>query len=186
MLVKCDPGNTQSEKGYHIAPWFNYCQARQRHLVNLVGIMVTCCFIWDMYHVGIRSIFNTWCFHLWFNNRMCTARVSTGQGSCQVNVLCQRNLKRNCCHFDEIFVSKFWGNVRNVSLIAVHSSVFQCFINTLSICGTILHQNSVVHDGVIKWKHFPRYWPFVRGINLSPANSPHKGQWRGALIFSYK
>ena len=20
------------------------------------------------------------------------------------------------------------------------------------------------HDGVIKWKHFPRYWPFVRGI----------------------
>ena len=21
------------------------------------------------------------------------------------------------------------------------------------------------HDDVIKWKHFPRYWPFVRGIN---------------------
>ena len=20
------------------------------------------------------------------------------------------------------------------------------------------------HDDVIKWKHFPRYWPFVRGI----------------------
>ena len=40
------------------------------------------------------------------------------------------------------------------------------------------------HDDVIKWKHFPRYWPFVRGINRSPANSPHKGQWRGALMFS--
>ena len=40
------------------------------------------------------------------------------------------------------------------------------------------------HDGVIKWKHFPRYWPFVRGIHQSPVNSPHKGQWRGALIFS--
>ena len=23
---------------------------------------------------------------------------------------------------------------------------------------------SQVHDDVIKWKHFPRYWPFVRGI----------------------
>ena len=40
------------------------------------------------------------------------------------------------------------------------------------------------HDDVIKWKHFPRYWPFVRGIHRSPVNSPHKGQWCGALIFS--
>ena len=23
------------------------------------------------------------------------------------------------------------------------------------------------HDDVIKWKHFPRYWPFVRGIHWS-------------------
>ena len=42
-----------------------------------------------------------------------------------------------------------------------------------------------MHDDVIKWKHFPRYWPFVRGIHRSPVNSPHtKGQWRGALVFS--
>ena len=24
------------------------------------------------------------------------------------------------------------------------------------------------HDDVIKWKHFPGYWPFVRGIQWSP------------------
>ena len=41
-----------------------------------------------------------------------------------------------------------------------------------------------IHDDVIKWKHFPRYWPFVRGIHRSPVNSPHKDQWRGALMFS--
>ena len=40
------------------------------------------------------------------------------------------------------------------------------------------------HDDVIKWKHFPRSWSFVRGIHRSPVNSPHKGQWRGALMFS--
>ena len=40
------------------------------------------------------------------------------------------------------------------------------------------------HDDVIKWKNFPRYWPFVRGIHRSPVNSPHKGQWRGALMFT--
>ena len=40
------------------------------------------------------------------------------------------------------------------------------------------------HDDVIKWKHFPRHWPFVRGIHRPPVNSPHKDQWRGALMFS--
>ena len=40
------------------------------------------------------------------------------------------------------------------------------------------------HDDVIKWKHFPRYWPFERGIHRPPANSPHKGHWRRALVFS--
>ena len=41
--------------------------------------------------------------------------------------------------------------------------------------GTTDNNTALVrHDDVIKWKHFPRYWPFVRGI----------GQWRGALMFS--
>ena len=41
-----------------------------------------------------------------------------------------------------------------------------------------------MHDDVIKWKRFPCRWLFVRGIHRSPVNSPHKGQWRGALMFS--
>ena len=40
--------------------------------------------------------------------------------------------------------------------------------------------DSRIHDDVIKWKHFPRKWPFVRSL----VNSPHKGQWSGALMFS--
>ena len=39
------------------------------------------------------------------------------------------------------------------------------------------------HDDV-KWKHFPRYWPFVQGVHRPPVNSPHKGQWPWALMFS--
>ena len=31
---------------------------------------------------------------------------------------------------------------------------------------------------------FPRYWHVVRGIRRSSLNSPHKGQWRWALMFS--
>ena len=42
-----------------------------------------------------------------------------------------------------------------------------------------------VHDDVSKWKHFPRNWPFVRGIHRSPVNSPHRGQWRGAKTLNW-
>ena len=41
------------------------------------------------------------------------------------------------------------------------------------------------NDDVIKWKHFPRYWPFVRGIHRSPVFSLNKGQWRRALMFPF-
>ena len=38
----------------------------------------------------------------------------------------------------------------------------------------ILPLHGASHDDVIKWKHFPRYWPFVQGIHRWPVNSPHK------------
>ena len=43
---------------------------------------------------------------------------------------------------------------------------------------------NIAHDDLIKWKHFPPYRPFLWGIHWSPLNSPHKGQWCVALIFS--
>ena len=48
----------------------------------------------------------------------------------------------------------------------------------------ITNNRSAMHDDVIKWKHFPRYWPFVWGIHRSRVKSPHKGQWRRALMFN--
>ena len=47
-----------------------------------------------------------------------------------------------------------------------------------------LQQRNNPHDYIVKLKHFPRCWPFVRGIHRSPVNSMHRGQWRGALMFS--
>ena len=55
-------------------------------------------------------------------------------------------------------------------------SLSSCFPDTVS-------QSTWWPSDVMKWKHFPRYWPFVRGIHRSPVDSPHKGQWRGALMF---
>ena len=47
-----------------------------------------------------------------------------------------------------------------------------------------IHDSWKLIDYVIKWKHIPRHWPFVRGIQRSPVNSPHKAQWFGDLMFS--
>ena len=68
-----------------------------------------------------------------------------------------------------LFDTKFWYSTRNVC-------------NKVK---TILNQQQCprfYHDDVIKWKNFPRYWPFVKGIHRQPVNSPYKGQWRGALM----
>ena len=54
--------------------------------------------------------------------------------------------------------------------------MYACFI-----CCILYYSN---HDDVIKWKLCPRYWSFLRGNHRSLVNSPHKGQWRGALVFS--
>ena len=49
---------------------------------------------------------------------------------------------------------------------------------------SVQHHGFLTHDVFIKWKHFPRYWPFVWGLHRSLVNYHHKGQWRGALMFS--
>ena len=58
-----------------------------------------------------------------------------------------------------------------------------CFFTQLNT-GTVWNFSKTCHDDVIECKHFPRYCPFVRGIHRSSVNSPHKGQWRGAVMFS--
>ena len=39
--------------------------------------------------------------------------------------------------------------------------------NMTNTCFLYLNDESTYHDDAIKWKHFPRYWPFVGGIHRS-------------------
>ena len=50
----------------------------------------------------------------------------------------------------------------------------QCIRMECSHAITIADHRTDYHDDVIKWKRFPRNWPFVRGIHRSPVNSPQK------------
>ena len=42
--------------------------------------------------------------------------------------------------------------------------------------------DEIIYHDVIKWKHFLRFCPFVRGIHRSPVVSLTKGQSRGPLV----
>ena len=77
-----------------------------------------------------------------------------------------------------------WDLHKMAAILQMILGVFFREINGLYHGWTELGLGHGYHDHVIKWRHFPRYWPFVRGIHRSPVNSPHKGQWRGALMFS--
>ena len=65
-----------------------------------------------------------------------------------------------------------------------YDAITFCTMVQVEYLSRLVFRQGHVHDDVIKWKHFSRYWPFVRGIHRSPVNSTHKGQWRGALMFT--
>ena len=92
-------------------------------------------------------------------------------------ILDRNSLKIKMCLFEK----KCFRNLRLQHHCYFGSSRLGCGL--FRVVSPILYLNHF-HDDVIKWKHFPRHWPLVRGIQRSSVNSPHKGQWRGALIFS--
>ena len=57
--------------------------------------------------------------------------------------------------------------------------------NTLMVVliPTSCNQN-FVHDDVIKWKHFPRYWPFVREIYRSFHDEKNFNIWKDGLYWN--
>ena len=87
-------------------------------------------------------------------------------------------------------------DLAKVSCLYAQSTIFKYvarWINHLVVLNLIIcvymqryqsHTAGVIHDDVIKWKHFTRYLPFVQGIHRFPVNSLHKSQWRGALMYS--
>ena len=79
-------------------------------------------------------------------------------------------------------------NLLTCLLLNVLRNEYKCVELEYAIHIKYIHEELFLtykHDDVIKWKHFPRNWPFVRGIHRSSVNSPHKGRWRGALMISF-
>ena len=101
------------------------------------------------------------------------------------------HLKNGCILFFFISLYKYYiTNMFAWRISASHANIMtrQMLILKQNIekCINFNEENMAAwnHDDVIKWKHISRNWPFVRGIHRGPVNSPHKGQWREAFVFS--
>ena len=51
-----------------------------------------------------------------------------------------------------------------VRFVKVSANLWRRYIYNDFLIGLGLAKTRITHDNVIKWKYFPRYWPFVRGI----------------------
>ena len=70
--------------------------------------------------------------------------------------------------FFDVCLNKWLSKHRNSA-----SDLRCCDVHVMSLWWS--YGDCTIPDDVIKWKYFPRYWPFVWGIHRSPVNSPHKG-----------
>ena len=78
-------------------------------------------------------------------------------------------------------VSFYHKDIYHSRIIDVKTPLYR--VTNSKTCNNLM-THCIFYDDIIKWKYFPRHWPFVRGIHRSPVNSPHKDQWCGALTFS--
>ena len=96
--------------------------------------------------------------------------------------MCSDNKKNHVQNWFRERLIYFWNLFDSVTLLKKFSEVdniTDCFTESTAWLLMIWwwqrtghgnnHWKQRVHDDVIKWKHFPRNWPFVRGIHRSPA-----------------
>ena len=71
------------------------------------------------------------------------------------------------------------------SKLSIHmEETYQCdILVTLGFLKSGAGPTYIKHDDVIKWKLFPGYWPFVRGIHRRPVKSLTKASEAALLCF---
>ena len=73
---------------------------------------------------------------------------------------------------------KIWNLISLTSAVRCHD----CFWSREPLC-LLSFKTTLVSWWRNRMERFLHYWPFAKGFKRSPVGSPHKDQWRGALIF---
>ena len=169
----------------------NYCQVRALgKYINEIWINIQIC-SWGKSH--LKMLFSEFCLGhnlsmifvcIWIIYIIWHGVTPTGQSFVDLNLWEYRKKK----NLFSILISVVWNPAKNwcikmsmaILMVAHHFwLIWDMWLKLFNGCFV------GIHDDVIKWKHFLHYRPFVQEINWSPVNSPHKGQWRGALMFPW-
>ena len=88
------------------------------------------------------------------------------------------------CQITVVLSAKFQNDFRAAKKVMGkrYFARFQFKVGFVWVCTIKIGPGSIIEvdDDVIKWTHFPLYWP----VSRIHRDSPHKHQWRGALMFS--
>ena len=132
--------------------------------------------------LDIMGYYDT-CYSTWWRHQIETfsalLAICTGNSPVTNEFPSQRPVTRSFDVFFDLCLNKrlskqWWGWLFQTSSRSLWRHCYKvCFTGPGAIV-LFITPSASEHDGVIKWKHFPRYWPF----------SPHKGQWRGSLMIS--
>ena len=101
--------------------------------------------LWCIYQLILKMAISLWLIEMTFN---------------PVNSL-QSNVKPK--------IKQTLGGIRMNSALTTLPASGVAVLVAITPAGTVMNklnseEHGQFHDDVIKWKHFPRYWPFVRGI----------------------
>ena len=78
-----------------------------------------------------------------------------------LTVFSQMHLNMRVCWFRLRLLPKMGAKAPPEPIVIAH-------LIYIHISCIFLQTGITLHDDVIKWKDFPRYWPFVRGFHRSP------------------
>ena len=109
-------------------------------------------------------------------NTLVDSAVLVGHGRHQMTMS-----TRSCARRKQHIISTGLITEKGYELITIVAAIYNILLHRMP--RWIHPQCYLASKIVIRMEIFPRYRPFVRGIHLLPVKSPHKGQWRGALMF---
>ena len=84
---------------------------------------------------------------------------------------CPQNGRYAKCRLSRCYTCAMKCLMRAIYIYLTFSGIDITYM--IRLCNRL--QKHISLDNIMTWKRLPRYLPFMRGIHLSPAGSPHKG-----------
>ena len=127
--------------------------------------------LWPKFWGGVAKMISSFEISTWINDYIPMKIVSS-----LIHVLIQYGLVNTKVYHGNLIITKEFPFSNWHDLVSGACSEIKWDSQRRSVAFQfrifLSREAEMNHDDVIKWKHFPRYWPFVRRIRRSSVNPP--------------